>query len=246
MKNRVLSLIVVAAAWCTSGAYADPIVTWSAPLSDTGAATDVLTNGTVIDAFVFQSPTLSVNGVTFPTGSGFGPNGLAYCCGPTGTADFADPNYNAMLSYPLGGSGDVVIDGLTIGDTYQLQIFEPYFDGDSNPGPSELILNDGAPPSNLTGASGAVASGDSTDIGQYVVATFTADSRGMAIWSYNAAHPEFNLNGGGNGAIGSAFILIEDPTGPTTPEPGTLLLLGSGLLAAGRFTRRKVAAQAKN
>jgi hypothetical protein len=93
-----------------------------------------------------------------------------------------------------------------------------------------------------------VASGDSTDDGQYVVATFLADFTQMTLFAYNVADPESGdcCNGGGNGVMGSAYILIEDPTSPATPEPGTLLLLGSGLLAVGRFTRRKIAAQTKN
>ncbi len=37
-----------------------------------------------------------------------------------------------------------------------------------------------------------------------------------------------------------------DPFTAGTPEPGTLLLLGSGMLALGRFTRRKLATSAKN
>jgi hypothetical protein len=233
-------------------ASADPIVTWSAAVNDTYTPADVLNNGTVVNAFAItngvNSTSFVLNGVTFANNGDIAPFGGDVF--GTGGPSTANSDYNAMLAYGCQYAGVAV--GLTIGDTYQLQIFAPYFaDAEQNGGASEFALVDEviAPSvSDLTDASGAVASGDPNDIGQYVVATFVADEQSMFLYSYSAADPEtgINDNGGGNGDLGAAWVLIQDPTSPATPEPGTLLLLGSGLLAVGRFTRRKLAPQGKS
>ncbi len=121
------------------------IITWGSATDDTDLATDVLVNGTFVDAVTTYGSDVTLNGVTFQhysshTGSGpyslaFGTSGismtypasnLTFESNPA-TTDYEKLLHNSM--YADHGSGTITLSNLTPGTQYQVQVWAPDWNG---------------------------------------------------------------------------------------------------------------------
>ncbi len=225
-------------------------VSWGTPTNDTGNASDIITGDVVVAVFMGDdgygtnqvSSDVTVNGVTF-----------GYQIGTTGTFNtysnisITDPGYpggnygdGAPSSWDSGygeitefGDGTYdgaspeyfTISGLIIGDTYELQIFTPWW----NQGFDGTTYSDGtntSAPLNI----GVNTTGTPSQYPQYIIGTFTATSTSIDIYPYSPG-------GGGEDFLTAALVLIDTTTVSGVPEPGSFALAAGGLLLAGLLGR---------
>jgi hypothetical protein len=212
-------------------------ITWGAATNETGVDTDVSnpsgSGATFLESAFAGSSAVTLNGVTFTpqpssTNITFSASWTltAYnCCGGTQVPGGYTPEYTSLVEqgdYVNNGSGTITIGGLTVGDSYQIQIFQPYW----NTANFSTQYSDGV------GHNVVITSGDSAGVtAQYVIGTFTAST----------LTSEFlNVSPGSSGDINWAAISVFDTT-EETPEPASVALCMAGLsaLALKRWHRRR-------
>jgi hypothetical protein len=233
--------ILFAAATLHSQAALASTITWQSPVDETGNASDIVTVGTLVGAATSGVST-TVNGVLFQGLSGFaggvtsyGTSGISVNGLSTSYASFgsAPGGWDSSYAVLVGGGGyngssgstTLILSGLTAGDTYQVQIFESFWNTNW-----ATNFTGGANTSgnvNLTGGDGGAGS---SSVPQYVLGTFTADD----------STEDITLHSPTSYLIFTAAQVRTADAVAVTPEPSSFALLGSGLLGlAGVVLRRK-------
>jgi len=214
----------VLAAGQASAASSAP-VTWNAPVTQTGAASDIVTAGTLFAA-INSGASTTVNGVTFVGGGSLSGSNVTFAGGVSfsganlfntsfGTAPGSwDSSYSALINSGTSGANSatptITLSGLTVGNTYSLQIFEVYGNNGYGPWPTSFTAGGSA--------SSAVATGtSSTPAPQYITGSFTA----------NAATEAISLSGPSGYGV---FSALQVRTVSAVPEPGSLSMMGAGAL----------------
>ena len=141
-------------------------------------------------------------------------NGSAFpASGPASTNFAALINEGGAFQFGGSGSGTVTISNLTVGDTYQVQIFN-YAPGTGDPG---LTTVSGSPAVTLSIATG---SGGPSTYGEFATGTFTA----------NATTETFDWNGAGSTytVLGAISVFQLPPSSPPPPAAPTGLTALAG------------------
>jgi hypothetical protein len=209
--------------------------------------TDVLTNGTYFDADVLDtnvafgvgatgsaglSDFLTINGVAFNTIGGqnvgadpsgdisinSGRNPFTGANSPSGSAA-----YNTLIGheeYAQNGPQTITLNHLTIGDTYQIQVWS-------------AALGD---PAFVTDLSGLNTVSLTASTGQYAVGTFLATTATLA---FTATNDATSING--VDMLNAVSVFNEGVL--SAPEPSTYALLLAGLLTLGIIQSRRQKSQ---
>ncbi|HTS47817.1 MAG TPA: PEP-CTERM sorting domain-containing protein [Bryobacteraceae bacterium] len=231
------ALLVAATAWAMQASE----ITWGSPTNETGNAGDVVTAGTFLESAFAGLVDVTLNGVVFAHSTNSSNPGT-FADGSDITFDNVDGFNAAAGSAPGGwnssyqtltdtadyegtGNMEIILGGLISGDQYEVQIFEPWW---NNQFPT--TYSDG------TDVSGALNTGYSTTVPQYITGTFTADSTSETLF----------LGGTNTYALTSAVQVRDLTSGSISPvpEPSTVWILASGLVAlafARRFSVRRAA-----
>lgn len=231
------AMLVAAAASAMQAAA----ITWGSPANETGNASDVVTAGTFLESAFAGLGDVTLNGVVFAHATNSSNPGT-FADGSSVTFDNVDVFDSSAGSAPgswnssyqtLTGTADyngtdnmeIVLGGLTSGNQYEVQIFEPWW---NNQFPT--TYSDG------TNVSGALNTGDGTTAPQHITGIFTADSTSETV--FLGASNTFSL---------ASAVQVRDLSSGTisqVPEPNTLGILASGLVAvafARRFSVRRAA-----
>ena len=221
-------------------------ISWQSPVPDTGSASDIVTTGSLVETASANPSATTVNGVTFENhdtlsdgnvtfnNSSITMSGISNPSYPGGDGSYYpdsswpagyDANYATLVGAPYtttlsGSSGNIYLNGLTIGDEYLVQIFEPFWDANWT-----TQFQGGANTSSTVYSAGVARDGNpDTNNPSYVLGTFVADSTNQTVVVSGPSAPEF-----------TALQLR------AVPEPSTYALLGLGALALLIACRRKVA-----
>lgn len=229
------AMLVAAAASAMQAAA----ITWGSPTNETGSASDAVTAGTFLESafagltdvtlngVVFAHGTNSSNPGTFADGSSITVTGVDVFDSQAGSAPGSwDTNYQSLTNvadYSGTSNMEILLGGLTVGDNYEVQIFEPWW---NNQFPT--TYSDG------TDVSGALNTGDGTTSPQYITGTFTADGTSETL--FLGASNTFSL---------TSAVQVRDLSGSISPvpEPSTFGMLAAGLVALA-FARRFIARRA--
>jgi hypothetical protein len=235
MKILCLALSLLAAA----SASAAPI-TWTTPTNETGNPSDIITSGTFFSAAYEGSSNLTVNGVTFSgftsisnNLSSYGSSGIQLLngtspIGPVNVPPTWNSGYQSLVDEvsigPSGAPTEIIINGLTSGTTYEVQILEGFWGENLT-----TAYSDGthiSTPLNV----GVYSTGSQQilTLPQFVTGTFTASGSTQDIFVDGV----FNANAGLFDAI-----QVRSAEGASVPEPTTIALLSAGL--AGLLRRRR-------
>jgi len=191
MTMRYLLIAGLILAATGHAATATTVIQWSTPVNETGSPSDVVSAGMFFDsATAGQGVTL--NGVVFHGqsstsgplsffGSGISVGGArANYISAYSAPNFGSPAYNrlvggaAVYDPPYGGD-TITIAGLTVGNRYEVQIFQPFWN--RNWATSFTAGNTSA---NVNATGNDVGAGAST-VPQYVTGTFIATATSAAI-----------------------------------------------------------------
>lgn len=216
-----------------------------------------INNDPIAGGFVLEDPAPSANGgtSTFSNtwGQGDRPNGpvlvddvLSYL-----HFNFGPNQHIPVFTFDLAEPGSAASRDLDL--LAKFSVFDPNSNTEiaswaldntinSNFDPASFITVQGE--ISLTGLSTTVYTANNTGSGKYDFLVFAPT---MNLNNYAGQGYEFhifsemkNLDGSGEEAfISGAFAAPIDPSTPSTPEPATMLLVGSGLLAAGIRRLRK-------
>lgn len=210
------TMITCAAGLLTSSMLSSAaVIAWGAA-TDTTAATNVSTNGTLVQANAENNVASTVNGVTFAASNSLGTiNAGQLNGGTTGDAGFDTLLDN--LSFGGGTSTTIDLGAFTSGNVYEVQVFytdqrvgglnDRVMTYGSSTGGGTVDLE--ADPNNAAGS----------PFGQFAIGTFTADG----------TDPDLSLatNGFGNAHITAWQVRDITPV----PEPSSTALLGLGGVA---------------
>lgn len=192
-------------------------ITWG-PATDSAAATDVSTNGTLVEAINATNAggTVDINGVTFTNTDSL--LGFAAFTGGLVGASTGDAGYDSMLdTVDWGNETSITMASglLTPGEQYEVQVWV----SDLRASVATTIYGDGNG-NNVTLAHGV----DNSTFGQYVIGTFTADGTSQTLAIVDTIPYNTQI-------INAYQVRL-------IPEPGSLALMGlSGLLIAQRRRR---------
>ncbi len=211
-------LLAVAFLTAAPGLAAQAVIAWGAPTAVATPA-DIVTTGTFHAAGSGFNADRTVGGVTFqtaPTLITYGGNRIGYTPGTfsSGTAAYNDIMNRGYFT-AVGGSANVTLGGLTIGDQYRVQVWIPAWDANFA--------------TRLSGTS-SVDMGNSITFPTYVIGTFTA-----------AATSEFFSYQGYGGATRGLVGAVSVYNVSAIPEPSVYAALaGAAVLAAAMARRRRV------
>jgi hypothetical protein len=213
------------------------VISWGSATDMSNPTSDVLNNGTTVDAADFTG-TFTINNVNFnllsatsggnySDGSGitvFAGNGTY---GDTNFSSGGTPpdstNYNSLANqfgFNFFNTGTVTLSGLNTGQTYQVEVWSSYKDA---AGETETTL--GGP----TGSNSVTLLPQDN---QFATGTFTASGTSESF--------TFNYGAGGGGYDLINAVSVRDVSGDSTvPEPSTYALMLAGLGALYMVSRRK-------
>jgi hypothetical protein len=255
-RNIRLGAVAAALAFAamSPAAHANSLITWGTATNETGNSSDILTSGTFLEsAFLDADSPINgasdtVNGVVFageygsstPGTYDFTGSNISISSLQSGSSSevYAPGGYNANYATLVEYAGStstsypaptITLGGLTIGQEYEVQIFEPWWNGNyptsySDGTDTSAALTTGCNPSTR----GAVCGTPTT--AQYITGTFTATGTTESIYTSNSTDTY---------EIFSALQVRDITTGPVSgvPEPGTLGVLSVGLLGLGLVRR---------
>jgi hypothetical protein len=231
MLTNVFRIASVSALIALGGAAQAATITWATPQNATGNASDVITSGSLFAAAT-TGPTTTLNGVTFANAfsSSIVLSGVDTITGIYSNPNFADSNYNQSLSVGAysnsGNPFSITISGLTIGNTYALQIFEPFW---NNNWATAFTAGNTSGLVNLTGPDQGVGA---SEVPQFVTGTFTALTGTQTI----------TLSSPTSYVLVAAMQVRDVTTDVPEPASWAMLIAGFGLTGAAMRRRRQVAA----
>ncbi len=215
MKHR----LIVGVLFCVAiySRLSAAVVVWDTPTTVSGPS-DILNTGTFFAASSSLGAPATVNGVTFAGRDGSANIAITrfgtYSPGSTHTGD---TGYDTLLGTGYftdnNGTDTITLSGLTIGETYRIQLWSPAWDANY---PTTFA------------AGNTVDMGNSGAVGKTVFGYFVADDTTEVISYYTTPGGMANSP---NGIIGPVAIF-------QIPEPSTYALCG-GLLALGVVVRRR-------
>jgi hypothetical protein len=218
--------IVLAAAVMARPAGAAAIV-WQAPVT-VSSPSDVSTDGTLYAAISANDSAVTVNGVSFSGYLGatslIDASGLARGSGAGLSPNLTDAAYNQLLFSAAYKSVDVPdaiqIEGLTVGRTYEVQIWTPFWDANWA---TSFVAGNTSDALNV-GVGGARP--------QYVIGSFVADGSDETI----------GITGQKTYRMFAALQVRE--LAVAVPEPATwwMMIAGFGIVGAAQRRRRTVVA----
>lgn len=215
------------------------VITWGSATNQTGNLSDFVTTGSLVSAITADT-TVTVDGITFIGPASANPatfpgsqitltgidTAVYHTSGQASPPGGFNASYATLVdrgAYSMNGNGSnaLHVGGLTIGQDYTLQIFVPWWDTDWT-----TYFNDGSANSPALNAGSREPS-----TAQYIIGTFTAD----------AATESLTIRSNTPVALLAAVQLRTSGDETPAPEPTTLAILGSGLLALAHLRRRKTA-----
>ena len=256
-RGRLGAVLIVAGAMSVATSAHAGTITWGTVQNETGNASDVITNGVFLEsATAYTGADLTLNGVTFAHQTSFISSVGSFADGsqiqvegtdaspvsgagtPAGWnssyADLVSAGYFDVGSFAVSFANGFVLGGLTVGDSYEIQLFEPYLPyvyGDNQPAAFSSTY---AYPATYSGGSGLLNTGyvysTPGSTAQYVTGTFTATATTQNVyisaWGESDSEPDTAWDA----------IQVRDDT---TPEPGTMLLVGTGLIGLACVRRHR-------
>ena len=240
IKSFTLALLASASLASIDVHAASAPITWGTPTNETGNVSDVIITGTLVAA-VTSGASTTLNGVSF-IGGAYGAafpsvSTLNFGSGVTLTGASAsnfswatvptswNPSYQTLVNTGSSGANannpTLTISGLTVGNTYLLQIFEPTSVGNVfGPWPTTFS------------AGGKTSSAVTNSAPQYITGTFTANATSEAI-----------TLSGSNGYGVFAALQLRNTTVAPVPEASASLMMSAGLAALGflGWRRRRAA-----
>ncbi len=212
-RGLFLAAMFLAAA---SGLSAQAVITWGTPTAVATPA-DIVTTGTFHAVGSGFNADRTVGGVTFqtaPTLITYGGNRIGYTPGTfsSGTAAYNDIMNRGYFT-AVGGSANVTLGGLTIGDQYRVQVWIPAWDANFA--------------TRLSGTT-SVDMGNTITFPTYVIGTFTAAAT-SEFFSYQG------YGGAARGLVGAVSVYNVS----AIPEPSVYAAMaGAAVLAAALWRRR--------
>lgn len=225
-------------------------IIWSAPTNETGNASDVVTTGTFLESAwaggngtgTLDGPgDIALNGVVFAAQSSNGvfDDGSQITVSGAVLADSAGGSapgsWNAAYQQLAGVANlsgingpsatmTITLGGLTIGQNYEVQIFEPWY----NAAQFSTTFTAG----NTSSAASNGIQGPPITTAQYITGTFTADATTEAIVAAGSGNP--------HAILAAIQVRTEPVTTSSAPEPEAFGLVAAGLAGVALLRRQRV------